>query len=240
MVARIEASQLSERDQELIQLVAKFKQMTRGQIRDSLFRDLASATPADRTLKRLLEQGYLSRLRRLVGGDRGGSGQYVYQLGRAGWRLLDKPGEYWAPRAINLHSLAVADCYVTLKQAERDASFEVLAFVTEPACHRGVGDVLLTPDAYVEVGHHAERVKRAFFLEADRATEHTDKIQEKCSRYWRAYQLWQGEYFPSVAFVVPDERRGREIGRVVASGPPQARALFRWVEVSSLAATIIS
>lgn len=232
----VESSRVSERDRAVVELVAKFRQMTTGHIRDSLFSDLASATPLDRTLKRLVEQNYLARLRRLVGGDLGGSGQFVYQLGRAGWKLLDKPGAYWAPRAVNLHTLAVTDCYVTLKRAERDGVIEVLVFTTEPECHLTLGDVLLTPDAHIEIGHHVERVKRAYFLEVDRGTEHADKIRDKCTRYWRAFEMWQAEFFPTVLFVVPDERRVREIRNVVKGGPREAQALFKCCELPGLAA----
>jgi hypothetical protein len=230
MARVIPAVELSARDREVVELVAKFRQMTTGQIRDSLFADLASTTPLDRTLKRLVEQKHLSRLKRLVGGDQGGSGQYVYQLGRAGWKLLNKSGAYWAPRAVNLHTLAIADCYIMLLQC----GLEVIQFITEPDCHRAVGDVLHTPDAYVELGDPAERVKYSYFLEVDRGTEHLDKIQDKCSRYWRAYQMWQGAYFPIVLFVVPDRRRVREVERVLASGPPEATKLFTCSDSAAL------
>jgi hypothetical protein len=181
-----------------------------------------------------VDQKHLSRLKRLVGGDQGGSGQFVYQLGRAGWKLLDKPGAYWAPRAVNLHTLAIADCYVTLKQAERTGELEVLVFTTEPECHQTVGNILLTPDAYVELGNRAERIKYAHWLEVDRGTEHLDKIQEKCIRYWRAFQVWQGEFFPTVLFVVPDERRVREIQTVVEGGPEDTQTLFKVCEFQYL------
>ncbi|KFU80778.1 hypothetical protein BB31_12570 [Amycolatopsis lurida NRRL 2430] len=207
----------------MVELVAKFRQMTRGQLQTTVFAENASATPLDRTLKRLVEQKHLTRLARLVGGDKGGSAQYVYQLGRAGWKLLDKPGAYWAPRAVNLHTLAVADCYTWLKQAEHRDELEVIQFTTEPECHQSVGSVLLTPDAYVEAGNRAEQVKRAYWLEVDRGTEHVGTLKEKCSRYQDAYRLWQDTYFPQVLFVVPDEQRAELIRKVARGG---AETLF--------------
>ncbi|MFD6072776.1 replication-relaxation family protein, partial [Amycolatopsis lurida] len=78
MIAVGLASQLPERDRKVVELVAKFRQMTRQQIQACLFCRNASATPLDRTLKRLVEQKHLARLARLVGGDRGGSAQYIY------------------------------------------------------------------------------------------------------------------------------------------------------------------
>ncbi|HEX3781432.1 MAG TPA: replication-relaxation family protein [Pseudonocardiaceae bacterium] len=239
MVARVVESGLPNRDRAVIELVAKFRQMTSGQIRDSLFAGLASATPVDRTLKRLVEQKHLSRLKRLVGGDQGGSGQFVYQLGRAGWKLLDKPGSYWVPRAVNLHTLAIADCYAAFKRAEQDGQLEVIQFTTEPECHQAVGNVLLTPDAYVEVGNRTEQVKHSYWLEVDRGTEHLEVIQEKCERYYRAYGMWQEDYFPLVLFVVPDEHRQSAVERVVQAGPSPARRLLRVCVSPNVQASLI-
>jgi hypothetical protein len=52
----VNAGVLPDRDRAVVELVAKFRQLTGGHIRDSLFADLASPTPLDRTLKRLVEQ----------------------------------------------------------------------------------------------------------------------------------------------------------------------------------------
>jgi hypothetical protein len=220
------AFDLSERDRAVVELVGKFRQLLAGQIKACLFHDVASATPLDRTLKRLVERKHLSRLKRLVGGDQGGSGQFIYQLGRQGWRLLDRPGAYWAPQAVNWHSLAIADCYVLLKQAEYRGELEVVQFVTEPACHHDIGPFLLTPDAYVEVGSCTTKLKYSYWLEVDRGTEHLNKIEEKCVRYWRAFRAWQEEYFPTILFVVPDSARERAIVSVHDQGPVEARKLF--------------
>jgi hypothetical protein len=64
-------------------------------------------------------------------------------------------------------------------------------------------------------------------VEMDRGTEHLDTIQDKCSRYWGAYQAWQYEYFPTVLFVAPDERRVRQLRDAVEGGPSDSHALFR-------------
>jgi hypothetical protein len=88
-----------------------------------------------------------------------------------------------------------------------------------------VGGVLLTPDAYVDLVHHGQKLTS--WLEVDRGTEHLDKIQEKCERYWKAFTSgqWEGVY-PYVLFVVPDERRADAIQRVFRAGPAEARQLF--------------
>ncbi|MFC5290924.1 replication-relaxation family protein [Actinokineospora guangxiensis] len=217
---------LSIRDQAVVELVARFKQLTAAHIRTALFGELASQTPCDRVLKRLTESSHLARLARLVGGDTGGSSQFVYQLGRAGWKLLDKPGHYWAPRAVNLHTLAIADCFAALKQADQAGGLRLLTFTTEPDCHTSVGAVSLTPDAYVEVGDPVARLKRSFWLEIDQGTEHADKIRDKCLRYWQGYQRWNEAYYPSVVFVVPDARRRAQVERVIGGGPEEAQSSF--------------
>jgi len=223
--------QLPTRDMQVVELVGKFRQLTAGHIRALLFADVASQTPVDRTLKRLVERKYLMRLHRLVGGTQGGSAQYVYQLGRQGWNLLDRHGEYWAPRAVNLHTLAVADCMVALKRAEKNGALKIVSFKTEPDCYETVGDIRLTPDAFVELNLGGQQLTS--WLEVDRGTEHPDKIQEKCERYWKASTSgqWDG-YFPFVLYVVPDVQRQRAIERIVQAGPVGANELFSICPIS--------
>jgi hypothetical protein len=231
---------LSARDRGLVELAGRFHQLTAGQLSVLLFADHASKTPLDRCLKRLVERRYVARLTRPVGGDGGGSAQYVYQLGRAGWRLLGKPGDYWPFRAVNLHTLAVADCFVAVTQADRAGDCTLLGFEPEPGCHVTVGTALLTPDAYAEVGYRDDGVKVACWLEVDRGTEHREVIKEKCVRYWHAYQQWESDVFPSVVFVVPDEQRAAIIRQVIAGGPAEAQELFHVVTHVGLVAGLRS
>ena len=233
------APSLSERDQATIELVARFRQLKTSQIRAVLFADHASTTPADRCLKRLVEGKYLERLPRPIGG-RGGSGQFVYQLGRAGWKLLDRPGHFWAPRAVDLHCLGIADCFVALKQAEQRGEVVLLEFITEPDCHTSIGPVRLTPDARLEVGDRAQGVKIAYWLELDRGTEHRSVIAEKCSRYWKALHYWRQEFFPTVLFVVQDLRRARQLLEAVCGGPDGSQAAFKVATIDEFIAACLS
>ena len=217
------AGGLSARDRAVVELVGKFRQLTSGHIRDCLFADLASTTPLDRTLGRLVDRGYLARLERLIGGSRSGSGQFVYQLGRQGWKLLGRGGVYWTAQAVNLHTLKIADCYVALKQAENE-NLTLIQFQPEPDCHLDVDDVRLTPDAYVEIGYRADQTKQAMWLEVDRSTEHLGKLEAKCHRYQRALRLWKGDFFPSVWFVVLDRQRKSKVDAMVQS--QEVPALF--------------
>src|SRR5947209_6452814 len=87
--AHMTTTDLAGRDRHIVQLVARFKQATSKQIHELLFSSNASRTPADVALKRLTTRGYLHRIeRRTVGGSRGGSGQYVYSLGRRGFFMF--------------------------------------------------------------------------------------------------------------------------------------------------------
>lgn len=215
------------RDAEIVELVGRFRQMRADQIRAVAFPDQASRTPLDRTLLRLTAGGYLARLGRLVGGFGGGSGQYVYHLGRAGWRQLGKSGAYRPPRVVDLHTLTITECFVHLQRLEQDGACTVITYQPEPASHLNVGGTALTPDAYVELGVHSPRRKYLYWLEIDRDTENAETIRGKCVRYWRAYQAWPDEVFPYVVFVVPDESRRREVERVIAGGPDEAQDLFR-------------
>jgi hypothetical protein len=218
---------LSPRDVLVVELVGQFRLVSAEQIRELLFSEQRSKTPMDRALKRLTDAGYLTRIGRMVGGFGGGSGQYVYQLGRVGWRYLGKGGGYRPLRVIDQHTLMIAECFVILKRLERSGGLTVIRYDADPVSRQTVGDILLTPDAYVEIGVAATRQKFIFWLEIDRDTENAETIRGKCVRYWRAFQSWDGEVFPYIVFVVPDDARRRELERIIAGGPDEAQKIFQ-------------
>jgi Replication-relaxation len=224
---------LPPRDAEVVELVGRFRLMAAEQVRDLLFFEQRSKTPLDRALKRLTDTGYLARLGRMVGGFGGGSGQYVYQLGRVGWRYLGKGGGYRPLRVIDHHALMIAECYVLLRRLARSGGLTVIRYDADPASRRTVGEILLTPDAYAEIGVAAARRKYAFWLEIDRDTENADVIRGKLSRYWRAYKQWDRDVFPYIIFIAPDDVRRRELERIIAGGPDEAQALFRVCELDA-------
>lgn len=230
----------SARDVRVILDVARFRQLSASQIGELHFWNRRSSTPLDRTLMRLTTSRHLARLERPRGGVGGGSAQFVYQLGRAGWKLANKRGDYWAPRSANLHALALADCFVRLNQAARCGAFDVLDFQPEPAAHVNVGSIRLTPDAKMRLTFGpSPDDEMAYWLEVDRGTEHADTIEDKCVRYWKAYQQWNPHMvFPLVLFVVPDAERARVIEKVVAGGPDEAQHLFKVCTFEEFAATL--
>jgi hypothetical protein len=224
-VKRVVGPELLARDVEIVELVGRFRLMTAGQIRELVFTTQTSKTPFDRALKRLTDGGYLVRLARMVGGFGGGSGEFVYQLGRVGWRYLGKGGGYRPLRAVDLHTLTIAECFVQLKRLGREERLTVIDYTPEPASHRTVADIPLTPDAYFELG--VKPHKFLYWLEVDRGTENTDVIRGKLVRYWRAFQAWPEATYPYIVFVVLDDIRKRELERTIAGGPQEAQVLFR-------------
>lgn len=195
-----------------------------------------------RILARLVEQRVLERLERRRGGRGGGSASWVYALGPAGRRIV----AYWAgeglPRSRSTHepsvvwtahTLAVSDLYVRLKAAAGSGRFELVAFDAEPACWRpytrlGGAAGVLKPDAYVEIGS-GEWID-AFFVEVDLGTEHRGQLirQHRVYReYFRAgVEQAKTGVFPSVVWIVPDERRAVLLTDIHGELPAQDRRLF--------------
>src|SRR4051794_6783416 len=143
-----DALDLSGRDRLIVQLIARFKQASSRQVHELLF-PTVSYTPADRALKRLTERGYLTRIeRRTVGGSRGGSGQYVYGLGRRGF-YLHYDGRFIPPRSVNYHALAILDSYIVIRRHELAGRLEIVGLSTEPDCWLTIGGHDIRPDMYV-------------------------------------------------------------------------------------------
>lgn len=222
----------TRREVAVVELVARFRQLRAGQIGEILFSDNTSPTPLKRTLGWLVASGHLARLERPRGGDGGGSAQYAYYLGRVGWRMMGRSSKsYWAPTTPGLHTLDVADLYIKAVQAARGGAFEVLDFTPEPECHKVVGNIHLTPDAFMSLDFDQQGSSEVYdyWLELDRATEDDDDIIGKCQRYWHAFSHghWpDDEPFPLVLFVVPNDRRKAQIEDCIKRGPDEAHDLF--------------
>src|SRR3954470_16863870 len=181
----IQPPDLTGRDFAVVQLIAQFKQASSRQVHELLFSDV-SYTPADRTLRRLTDRGYLTRIeRRAVGGSRGGSGQYVYGLGRRGFYLF-YDGRFNPARTVNYHALAILDCYITLRRLELAGRLSITGLSTEPDCWVRVGGDELKPDLFIELSR-APGDSLMLWLEVDMATEGQRQIRDKLARYWRAY-----------------------------------------------------
>lgn len=218
------AHNLLPRDLRVIQLVARFGQLSANHIRELLFSDVTAA-PANRSLRRLTEAGYLHRIeRRLVGGARGGSGQYVYELGNRGHYLLYE-GRYEPSRNVRFHALAIADTYVQLVRLERAGLIELVGLSTEPDCW--YGDV--RPDMRVDLYRKRTESTLIRWIEVDMGTQSQRVLKDKLEAYWKAYSDAEADdwpEFPRIIFTVVDEPRAKELAWLIGQLKPERRELF--------------
>lgn len=223
---RVHRSAITGRDLAIVQLVVRFGQLSSQHIHQLLF--TSSYTPSNRALRRLTDEGFLHRIeRRIVGGSQGGSGQYVYSLGRRGY-YLHFTGRYEPSRAIRFHSLAIADTYVKLRSLERAGRLSIAGYSTEPDCW-----VLpLKPDMYVDLVRPSGSLKA--FFEVDMGSEGQGRIRAKLETYYRAYSEWEGPVFPLVIFVAIDREREKELKWVISQIGREAQTLFQVCTLDTL------
>lgn len=214
---------LNTRDHQIIAFVARFGQVTKHHVRAAVFDANASSTPCDRAMKRLVDQKLLARVEiRTVGGANGGSGQHVYQVGSAGWRLAETEGSFWLSRSVKYHSLAIADVYVDVSK-----NLKLVRWESEPDTHVKINYVPLLPDLYLELdlGH----LTRRCWVEVDLGTERPKQLREKMDRYHHAWsgasEKWNP--WPLVVWVVPDEKRKRELLSLIALEPKESQPMYR-------------
>lgn len=218
-------SDLAGRDLQIVQLVSRFKQLTSAHIHE-LLPIPTTRTPTDRALRRLTERLYLHRIeRRLVGGSKGGSGQYCYGLGRRGYYLF-YGGKYSPPRVISYHSLAIAETYLQLRRAEGRRAVQILGFSTEPDCWVTVKGTELRPDMYVDLTTSRSDRLRTWW-EVDLGSESQKQLRGKLEAYRRAYNEFEGAIFPLIFWIATDNERAKELLWLIEQLPEQDRALFR-------------
>ncbi|KUM38994.1 hypothetical protein AR689_07520 [Arthrobacter sp. EpRS71] len=167
-----------------------------------------------------MSQRLLARVeRRLVGGDRGGSGQYVYQVGLVGWDFLGKRGKYSPPhRTVKHHHLEIADAFVEVLTEERSGRLKLLNYLTEPNTHTTLGGITVRPDLFIDVEFVGQGEAASYWIEVDRGFESLSTISEMVHRYVKAHNNSTSsdfESFPLVWFLVPDEQRQRNIEGVI-------------------------
>jgi hypothetical protein len=235
---------LSEREQELIQVLARLRLMTHAQLAAVLDAEdsVSGARTTRRVLSRLTELAVLARLQRRIGGIRAGSAGFIYYLGPAGQRLM----AYWQGRGFTKgrvrpepggryvrHRLAVSELYVQAVQAERDGLLELLSFEAEPDCWRRFGDGFggtrtLKPDAFVRVavGAYEDR----YFVEVDLASESRSVIAAKVRAYVDYFnsgteQEAQG-VFPRILLLTTTEARKVALVETCSRLPPEQWSLF--------------
>jgi Replication-relaxation len=237
---------LSQRDRQVLSVVAAHRFLTTRQIEAFCFTDhvsaLAAARGCRRVLARLHELRVLNRLERRIGGVRAGSASFVWTVGPVGDRLLrdgsGQPRRRWhEPSATFLdHALAVADTHLRLRRAAGQGAFDLVGVDLEPACWRSYlngagGSETLRPDLYVVTASDA--YEHCWFIEVDRGSESLPRLLSKCGQY-EAYRRSGREQqrtgtFPLVLWVFPDERRAAKLQRAIATAPRLDPQLFRCV-----------
>lgn len=234
------ATWLSVRDQAILRDLARVRVLTGNQLERLHFYDLAAANrdrARRRVLNRLIAWRVVTTLARRVGGVRAGSAGLVYSLDTAGQRVLrlldqgdELPGRRpWTPSPLFLaHTLAVAELYVSLREAERAGYVELPVFRAEPACwQRTINLGTLKPDAYALVA--SEDIEDAWWLEVDQGTESSTTLRRKLSLYLLAATagvVGPHGVLPRVLVTVPDEQRLTAIREIVADLGPMAERLI--------------
>jgi hypothetical protein len=246
------ADRLSDRDRLMLRSVDDHQFLTARHIEalhfDSIAPD-ARGRITRRALARLRDLRVLDTLDRRIGGIRAGSHGFVYHVGVAGDRLLERPVRRsgrlrYEPSARFLaHRLAVADAHVSLIEADRDGQIEIVDNAVEPATWRsftglGAARRTLKPDLFAETAT-ADDVVRAWFIEIDLGTEHIPTLLTKCREYeaYRQTGIEQDRHgaFPLVIWSLMHadpakaERRRQALADAIAADRILPSALFRIV-----------
>lgn len=242
------ADKLSDRDKEIIRLLARVRVLTGEQLERLAFHCHSTDNRSHirrRVLKRLADLELVATLERRIGGVCAGSAGLIYVLGRAGQRMADmlngitSVGRTRSPRtpgALFLrHALAVSETFTTMVELSRESNIRVRSFLAEPHCWwpDGAGG-LLRPDALVIV--EDERYEATAWLEIDEGTESLGRIRAKVAAY-EAFALTGREgangVLPHVLFAARDEAISRE---VAAQG--QLRMTYRAATQLQLASAV--
>jgi hypothetical protein len=224
---------LTERDYQICLRFAHFGFLKTAHVRALEFPENKSNTSSYRRLDSLVTRRYLKRIeRRLIGGNRGGSGQHVYCLDFLGKRLFPSDS-YMLPRMQDVeHTLAIADACIAALDYKQNGRYEVVKYTTEPRDWLVIKGVNLRPDLYIEFGDNARRQAFTWWIEVDLAHQRDDVIRDKLERY---YHVWKHsrsdeftmESFPRVVFLVPHEERRDRIRSLISKQPQEAHHLFR-------------
>jgi Replication-relaxation len=233
---------LSVRDEEVMRLVGRFRIISGAQLQRLFWPEGPPPTRerlARHGLTRLARLGVLAPLGRTVGGVRAGSRGRCFALGLAGQRLLAdashrRPRQPHTPGERHLaHTVAVAELYVNLIEAQRWGLVEILDFDPEPACWRHYSGPwgarrTLKPDAYLRLG--AGEYIYSWLVECDMATESLTTIAAKARRHLEYYQSGAEQrshrVAARVAWIVPGYRRADDLRELFAKLPTDAKGLF--------------
>lgn len=236
------SSQLSPTGHAVLGFVARTRLCSGAQLERLLWSEgepESRARQARRTLRQLTEWRILDRQPRSVGGRRAGSRGYIYSLGPAGVRLLDResgvrvrrlgvPGDRFVA-----HVLSCTELVVRMEEAARRGDLDVIEVQSEPECWRSFlgafgARLVLRPDLFVRIG--AGTLEDRWFVEVDMATEASGTLLAKMKRYLAHYRSGREQHehgiYPRVLWAVPHERRAAQVGEILRRQPVEAQRLF--------------
>lgn len=232
--------QLNTRDIALLRDLARLRILTGSQLERLQFQDLASPNrdrARRRVLSKLIACHTVTTLARSIGGVRAGSSGLTYSLDTAGqrvlWLLDQERGQSarrpWTPGTLFLaHTLAIAELYVCLREAERAGQLELPVFLAEPAAWQRTASLgTIKPDAYALVAFGD--IEDAWWIEVDRATESRNTLRRKLSLYLLATQAGvtgPDGITPRVLITVPDTQRLETVREILADLGPVAQRLI--------------
>jgi len=207
---------LTPRDREVIKFLDVFGQLSSSQIVALEFHDV-TRTPFDRCITRLSHSLLIKRIGRM-NINKAGTAPFVWQLGLAGHRYLNKHGR-WRQHVVAPHELSVADCFVNLVQAQRDGRLVLDKFVKEQTVGKARADAFVamsSPDGVKQV---------QLYIEVDQGWQRPNVIQGKLRAYLDAWSNSSGT-MPRVMFLCQDMMRVRELRFEVNQLKAEDRELF--------------
>ena len=234
----------------LLALVAAHRFATTTQLARLTAPEYASPASALRQTQRhlasLAQQRLLTSLERRVGGWQGGSAVTVWAATTRGHRLVAAEGEEvprrQRPREVSTtfldHLLAITEVRTSIEEAVRQEADTEAAVALEPDCWRTAlspsGQVqVLRPDLAVTITSPAYEDR--YFVEVDRATENPGRVIATCWRYQEHQaQASDGDVFPLVVWLVPNDRRRHRLERAIAHSTGLLRELFRVIRLDQL------
>lgn len=246
---------MPDRDLAILESVAAHRFLTTRHITALHFADHAQGPSGSRTarqvLQRLDEGGVLSHLEQRVGGVRAGADGYIWRVGTVGDGLLRLGREDTITRIRRFepstwflaHCLAVADARVTVLQAARAGSYEVVRLEIEPTTWRHyLGTMserrVLKPDLSVVTasGDYEDH----YWLEVDLGTEHVPTLIKKCReyQYYRrtgAEEAYRGPgIFPVVVWIMHSVKRAMQLQEAIVAARGLDATLFRVITLEGL------
>lgn len=209
---------LLQRDVNLVRGVAEFGSMTTDQIFALYFYGMARTT-CTRRLNILVENGTLSKVPVRLSLRDTGAPLGCFQIGKNSWRSFYTSNYRQVRDQMKLvHTLAIVDTFVAIKQAERAGQIDILNYAVEYEAWINLAGSDIRPDMFVDLGLVERKERVVQWVEVDNSSERYKHIKEKLDRYRHAYNhsdKYPLDIFPQVVFLANTAERARELRQMV-------------------------